>query len=41
MSKHNSNPEVSMSQFTRQVAIRDIHGNTIVQTVTDRNAAHT
>ena len=29
-----------MSQFTRTVTIRDVHGNSFTQTVTDRNAAH-
>ena len=29
-----------MSQFTRTVTIRDVHGNSFTQTVTDRNAVH-
>jgi hypothetical protein len=41
MSTNNTRQEANMSQFSRQVAIRDVHGNTIVQTVVDRNAAHT
>ena len=42
MSNHNHNPfggQMS-NKFQRTVQIRDIHGNTVTQTVTDRNAAH-